>query len=138
MMRSKVYMRIIEFHEAGRAWNLTTLEDSFRNDPYFIKYRDFFDELLPWTGELVIHNAKIIKECSDERKLIAATALSSLLCGVGASAGVIDLGGLDVDPTLGLTVITFENTDPSAVSSLTFDFTYISVAPSWTAITGNS
>ena len=66
------------------------------------------------------------------RKLVAAGLLSLLLFGVSANAGVIDLGGLDVEPTLGLTVITFENTDPSAVSSLTFDFTYISAAPSWT------
>ena len=65
-------------------------------------------------------------------KLIAAGTLSVLLSGVSAQAGVIDLGGFDVEPTLGLTVITFENTDPSAVSSLTFDFTYISAAPSWT------
>lgn len=73
VMRSKVYRRIIEFHTVGRFWNGITLENSFRSDLHFVKYRDFFDELLPWTGEQVIHNAKIIKECADERKLIAAT-----------------------------------------------------------------
>lgn len=73
MMRSKIYARIIEFHKAGRSWNLVTLENSFRNDPHLMKYRDFFDELLPFTGELAGQNARIIKECADERKLIAAT-----------------------------------------------------------------
>ena len=88
MMRSKVYARIIEFDEAGRAWNGVTLEDSFQNDPHFMKYRDFFDGLLPFTGELAGHNARIIKECADERKLIAATyqANTDLFNAVGVDA----------------------------------------------------
>ena len=72
-LRSQVYKRIMEFHETGCAWNQITLEDSFRGDPYFIKYRDFFDSLLPWTGERVGPTAQIINDCSNHRKLIAAT-----------------------------------------------------------------
>lgn len=88
MMRAKVYARTIEFHEAGRVWNGVTLEDSFRSDPTFIKYRDFFDELRPFTGELVCHNARIIKDCSGQRKLIAATykANTDLFNAVGVDA----------------------------------------------------
>ena len=88
MMRAKVYARIIEFHEAGRAWNWVTLNNSFQNDPHVIKYQDFFDELLPWTGELIIHSAQIIKDCADERKLIAATyqANTELFNAVGIEA----------------------------------------------------
>lgn len=88
LMRSKVYARIIEFHEAGRAWNGVTLEQSFQNEPNFIKYRDYFDDLIPFIGELVGHNARIIKECSDERKLIAATyqANTDLFNAVGVDA----------------------------------------------------
>ena len=55
-----------------------------------------------------------------------------LLFGLSAPAGAntISLGGFDVAPPA-LTVITFENTDPAAVSSLTFDFTYVVQSPSW-------
>lgn len=73
MLRGQVYERIIDFHKAGRAFNGITLEDSFQGDENYLRYRDFFDELLPWTGETVGHNARIIKECSNQRKLIAAT-----------------------------------------------------------------
>ena len=72
-LRGQVYERILEFHEDGCTWNLITLEDSFRDDPNFIQYRDFFDSLLPWTGERVGPTAKIINDCSSRRKLIAAT-----------------------------------------------------------------
>lgn len=72
-LRSQVYERILEFHKAGCAWNLITLEDSFRGDPNFIKYRDFFDSLLPWTGERVGSTSQIVKDCSNCRKLITAT-----------------------------------------------------------------
>lgn len=59
-------------------------------------------------------------------------ALLFLLLGLTgvASANTISLGGLDVAPPA-ITVISFNNTDPAAVSSLTFDFTYVSQAPSW-------
>ena len=88
ILRANVYQRILKFHEAGRVWNGVTLEDSFRSDPNFIKYRDFFDELRPFTGDLVGHNAKIIKECADERKLIEATykANTDLFNAVGVAA----------------------------------------------------
>lgn len=63
---------------------------------------------------------------------MAAGGLVFLLCSASVNAGVISLAGFDVEPSIGLTVISFENTDASAVSSLTFDFTYLSAAPSWT------
>ena len=87
-MRSKVYSRIIEFHEDGRAWNWVTLEKSFQNDSNFKKYQDFFDDLFPFTGEIVGHTARIIKECADQRKLIAATykANEDLFNAVGVDA----------------------------------------------------
>ncbi len=86
-LRSQVYERILEFHITGCAWNLITLEDSFRGDPNSIKYRDFFDSLLPYIGERVGPTAQIIKECADRRKLIAATnqANSDLFGFVGIS-----------------------------------------------------
>lgn len=77
-LRSQVYDRILSFYNAGRAWNGFTLEDSFQNDPNYLRYRDFFDDLLPWTGETASHNARIIKECSNQRKLIAATYEANL------------------------------------------------------------
>ena len=87
-LRANVYQRIIEFHESGRAWNGVTLEDSFKSNEHHLKYRDFFDELLPWTGETVGHNARIIKEYSDQRKLIAATyqANNDLFNAIGVDA----------------------------------------------------
>ncbi len=64
------------------------------------------------------------------KNFIAVCGISLLSFGA-ANASEIFLAGLDVEPSLGLTVVTFDNTDPSAISSLTFDFTYLSAAPSW-------
>lgn len=77
-LRGNVFQRIVEFYEAERVWNLTVLRDSFQGDPSSSKYRDFFDDLKPWMGELVLHNARLIKDCSDARKLIAATGTANL------------------------------------------------------------
>lgn len=64
-------------------------------------------------------------------RLALVTLAFGVLAATGAQAATISLAGLDVEPSLGLTTVTFENTDPSAVSSLTFDFTYVATAPSW-------
>lgn len=84
-LRANVYQRILDLHKAGGEWNLTTLADSFQGDPNFLKYRDFFDDLRPWTGELVIYNAQLIKDCSNARKLLWATYQANLdiYAGVG-------------------------------------------------------
>lgn len=58
-------------------------------------------------------------------------AVLALLLTAGANAGTISFAGLDVDPAFGITVIEFNNTDTSAISSLTFDFTYVPTPPSW-------
>lgn len=63
--------------------------------------------------------------------VLAAIAAFGLALSTTASANIIGLGGFDVEPDFGLTQVTFNNTDPSAVTSLTFDFTYIAQAPSW-------
>lgn len=60
---------------------------------------------------------------------IAASVALSLSAGAGASS--ISLAGLDVEPSLGPTVVTFDNPYGSAVSSLSFDLTYVPTPPSW-------
>lgn len=75
---------------------------------------------------------KNIQGIAKMNKFLALASLSlAAFAATGANAATLSLAGLDVEPSLGLTVVSFDNTDPSAISSLTFDFTYVATAPSW-------
>lgn len=67
-----IFGRILEFHEAGRAFNMSLIENSFEGDPAHDGISHLFDQLLPITGQTVVHFSKIVLELSIRRTLIAA------------------------------------------------------------------
>ena len=70
-LHRKIFGQILEFHREGKAWNLSTLKDSFIGDRKCRKISLLIDDLMPRTSNLVGHNARLIRECSDARWLIA-------------------------------------------------------------------
>ena len=69
-----IFAKMMKFHQSGRGFTLSMVDDTFRDDPAYEGISRILDTLRPVTAEAVTHFAKIVKELSDRRQVIKATS----------------------------------------------------------------
>jgi len=68
-----IFRRMCGFDDAGRAFNITAIDQSFEEDPNYLTYSNALSSLYPITTSVIDHFAKIVLENSLRCKLIAIT-----------------------------------------------------------------
>jgi len=76
----KIFACACEFADAGRPFNITAIDQSFEDDQNYYTYSDTLTELDTITTTVVTYYAKIVRENSLRRKLIAVTEYANRDC----------------------------------------------------------